>query len=277
MLPADVDRPTPRHPGRRLGRSPGLVRRSRPSSSGVPCVRRRGGRRRSSGPASRRSTGRSAGSGRSGSRRRIAGTGWAGPDRGDHRGRRGGRLPDARARGHRRAAGRCTSGSGSRSRPGTGRWRRPVSPDAAASADVRRRSAPFRAEDLDVDRRARPGGDRRGPRPPPAALRGPGRRRASSSATGRIGGFVIRAPWGGGATIAPRVEDALAILHARRVAAGPGQARPLPGSSPRTAPAPTPSRRTAGPRPGGRPDSSAASRWTGSPTTIWGQFNHAMG
>jgi ribosomal protein S18 acetylase RimI-like enzyme len=34
-------------------------------------------------------------------------------------------------------------------------------------------------------------------------------------------GFVIRAPWGGGATIAPRADDALAILRARRLAAGP--------------------------------------------------------
>jgi len=34
-------------------------------------------------------------------------------------------------------------------------------------------------------------------------------------------GFVIRAPWGGGATIAPRTNDALAILRARRIAAGP--------------------------------------------------------
>ena len=38
-----------------------------------------------------------------------------------------------------------------------------------------------------------------------------------------LGGFVVRAPWGGGATIAPRIDDALAILHARRVAAGPGK------------------------------------------------------
>ncbi len=40
---------------------------------------------------------------------------------------------------------------------------------------------------------------------------------------GGLGGFVVRAPWGGGATIAPRIEDAEAILHARRVAAGPGK------------------------------------------------------
>jgi predicted N-acetyltransferase YhbS len=38
---------------------------------------------------------------------------------------------------------------------------------------------------------------------------------------GRLGGYVVRAPWGGGATIAPDQEDALAILHARRLAAGP--------------------------------------------------------
>ena len=41
---------------------------------------------------------------------------------------------------------------------------------------------------------------------------------------GRLRGFVVRAPWGGGATIAPDVDDALAILHARRVAAGPDHA-----------------------------------------------------
>ena len=37
---------------------------------------------------------------------------------------------------------------------------------------------------------------------------------------GSLGGFVVRAPWGGGATIAPRIEDAEAILHARRIATG---------------------------------------------------------
>lgn len=36
---------------------------------------------------------------------------------------------------------------------------------------------------------------------------------------GVIGGFVARAPWGGGATIAPRIEDAMTILDARRAAA----------------------------------------------------------
>lgn len=34
--------------------------------------------------------------------------------------------------------------------------------------------------------------------------------------TAASGGFVVRAPWGGGATIAPDLADALAILTARR-------------------------------------------------------------
>ena len=40
---------------------------------------------------------------------------------------------------------------------------------------------------------------------------------------GALGGFVAKAPWGGGSTIAPRLEDAEAILHARRVGRGPEQ------------------------------------------------------
>jgi GNAT superfamily N-acetyltransferase len=45
--------------------------------------------------------------------------------------------------------------------------------------------------------------------------------RVVTDASDRPTGFVIRAPWGGGATIAPGREDALALLHARRLAAGP--------------------------------------------------------
>ena len=48
-----------------------------------------------------------------------------------------------------------------------------------------------------------------------------GTARVSERADGSIGGFLVRAPWGGGATIAPRLEDAAAILESRRVAAGP--------------------------------------------------------
>jgi ribosomal protein S18 acetylase RimI-like enzyme len=40
-------------------------------------------------------------------------------------------------------------------------------------------------------------------------------------ADGSLGGFVVRAPWGGGATIAPDPDDAMAVLTARRLTAGP--------------------------------------------------------
>jgi ribosomal protein S18 acetylase RimI-like enzyme len=38
----------------------------------------------------------------------------------------------------------------------------------------------------------------------------------------RLRGFVVRAPWGGGATIAPDPADARILLDARRATAGPG-------------------------------------------------------
>ena len=53
------------------------------------------------------------------------------------------------------------------------------------------------------------------------AFAAPGTSRCVIRADGAIGGFVVRAPWGGGATIAPDPVDAATILRARRVAAGP--------------------------------------------------------
>jgi GNAT superfamily N-acetyltransferase len=41
-------------------------------------------------------------------------------------------------------------------------------------------------------------------------------------ADGRLGGFLVHAPWHGAAVIAPDPDDALALLHARLVRAGPG-------------------------------------------------------
>ena len=66
-------------------------------------------------------------------------------------------------------------------------------------------------------------------RPPPArtgrtsssAFAAPDTTRCLDRADGRLGGFVLRAPWGGGATVAPDPDDAMAILRARRLAAGP--------------------------------------------------------
>ena len=54
-----------------------------------------------------------------------------------------------------------------------------------------------------------------------AAFAAPDTTRCVDGADGRLGGFVLRAPWGGGATIVPDPEDALAILHARQLTTGP--------------------------------------------------------
>ena len=93
---------------------------------------------------------------------------------------------------------------------------------------------------------------------------------------GALGGFVVRAPWGGGSTIAPRLEDAEAILHARRVGRGPehriragvlaenqaGLERLFATGWTESWQAPRLIR--------GEP-----LRWQ--PDAIWGQFNHALG
>jgi GNAT superfamily N-acetyltransferase len=89
-------------------------------------------------------------------------------------------------------------------------------------------------------------------------------------------GYVIRAPWGGGATIAPDADGARAILRARRLAAGPDR-RVRAGILLENG---------AGAR------ALAADGWTEAwraprlargepldwhPDHIWGQFNHALG
>ena len=133
----------------------------------------------------------------------------------------------------------------------------------------------FRAEDLEaiaaLDRRAT-GEDRRGIMTDLAA---PDGTRVIDRADG-VGGFVIRAPWGGGATVAPRVEDALAMLHARRIASGPGKRLRCGILAENAAGA----------------EALEADGWTEAwraprlirgepldwhPEHIWGQFNHAMG
>jgi predicted N-acetyltransferase YhbS len=108
------------------------------------------------------------------------------------------------------------------------------------------------------------------------AFAAPGTSRCVIRANGAIGGFVVRAPWGGGATIAPDPVDAATILRARRVAAGP-EKRVRAGLLAENA------------------DGIAmllADGWTEAwdgprlvrgkpldwhPESIWGQFNHAMG
>jgi GNAT superfamily N-acetyltransferase len=91
-----------------------------------------------------------------------------------------------------------------------------------------------------------------------------------------MAGFMVRAPWGGGATIAPDPEVALAVLDARRRRAGPD----------RHVRAGVLADNVAGLerlRADGWHEAWRAPRlargvpldWN--PTSIWGQFNHALG
>jgi predicted N-acetyltransferase YhbS len=142
----------------------------------------------------------------------------------------------------------------------------------AASARVR----PWRQTDLDamaaLDLHAT-GEDRRHLL---EAFASPESTRVVDDADGRPAGFVVRAPWGGGATIAPRLEDAMAILAARRAAY------------------PTDRMVRAGIVLDNEAGAAAleADGWTEAwraprlirgdpmawqPTAIWGQFNHAVG
>jgi len=109
-----------------------------------------------------------------------------------------------------------------------------------------------------------------------AAFASPESARCLVGDDGGVRGFVVRAPWGGGATIAPDPDDAIRILEARRRAAGP-ERRVRAGL-------------LAENREGlrhlgslGWTDAWAAPRlvrgapldWH--PEAIWGQFNHALG
>ncbi len=109
-----------------------------------------------------------------------------------------------------------------------------------------------------------------------AAFAAPDTTRVVTDRGDRPAGFVIRAPWGGGATIAPLVDDAIAVLRARRLAAGPDR------------------RVRAGILLDNEAGAAAleAEGWTEAwraprlirgepldwrPDHIWGQFNHALG
>ncbi|HEX7948701.1 MAG TPA: GNAT family N-acetyltransferase [Candidatus Limnocylindrales bacterium] len=108
------------------------------------------------------------------------------------------------------------------------------------------------------------------------AFAGPDTTLCVERADGSLGGFVVRAPWGGGATIAPDPDDAMAVLTARRLAAGPekrvrvglladnevGLARLAAAGWTDVWRAP---RLIRGPMPD----------WN--PSAIWGQFDHAIG
>ena len=100
--------------------------------------------------------------------------------------------------------------------------------------------------------------------------------RVLDDADGVIRGFVVRAPWGGGATVAPRLEDGLAIVAARRHASVSG--RPvrcgilLENESGAEA-----LERSGWTEAWRAPRLVRGAPLTWHPDHLWGQFNHAMG
>lgn len=149
----------------------------------------------------------------------------------------------------------------------------PGLPAEAAGADPRIRA--YRSDDLDaiatLDQRAT-GEDRR--RVIDALATADGTRVLDGEEG--LAGFIIRAPWGGGATVAPRVGDALTILHARRLASGPDKRvrcgillENAAGAEALEADGWTEAWRAP------RLIRGAPLDWR--PEHIWGQFNHAMG
>jgi predicted N-acetyltransferase YhbS len=93
---------------------------------------------------------------------------------------------------------------------------------------------------------------------------------------GTLGGFVVRAPWGGGSTIAPRLEDAEAILHARRVGRGP-EHRIRAGLVVENAAGLERLLATGWTDSWGAPRLIRGDPLNWQPEAIWGQFNHALG
>jgi hypothetical protein len=138
------------------------------------------------------------------------------------------------------------------------------------------RIRPFRPDDLDamvaLDRTAT-GEDRAHVL---AALATPDGTRILADDADRPVGSVVRAPWGGGATIAPDLPDALAILRARRLAYPPDRRvrcgillENEAGAAALQADGWTEAWRAPRLVRGAPPD------WH--PEHIWGQFNHALG
>jgi GNAT superfamily N-acetyltransferase len=104
----------------------------------------------------------------------------------------------------------------------------------------------------------------------------PGGTRVLVDDEGTVGGFVIRAPWGGGATIAARRDDALTLVRARRADHPPHRRvrcgillENVEGAAALEADGWTEAWRAP------RLVRGAALDWH--PDRIWGQFNHALG
>jgi GNAT superfamily N-acetyltransferase len=108
------------------------------------------------------------------------------------------------------------------------------------------------------------------------AFASPTTTKVALSPTGEVAGFLIRPPWGGGATIAPTIDAAVALLEGRRdgypadrkVRCGILEQNPA-GLAHLTGLGWTEAWRA--------PRLERGPQLDWEPTAIWGQFNHAMG
>jgi GNAT superfamily N-acetyltransferase len=93
---------------------------------------------------------------------------------------------------------------------------------------------------------------------------------------GAVRGFVARAPWGGGATVAPRIEDARTLLRARR-AASVADKRVRCGIVLENEAGAEALERDGWSEAWRAPRLIRGTALTWRPDHLWGQFNHAIG
>jgi GNAT superfamily N-acetyltransferase len=108
------------------------------------------------------------------------------------------------------------------------------------------------------------------------ALVDPQGTRVLETADRGVAGFVARAPWGGGATVAPSVDDALAILDARRRASSPDK-RIRCGILLENEVGAAALERAGWQEAWRAPRLIRGESMAWHPEHLWGQFNHAMG
>ena len=107
-------------------------------------------------------------------------------------------------------------------------------------------------------------------------LASPGGTRVLHGDDGAVLGFVARAPWGGGATVAPIVDDALTILDARRRAYAPDK-RVRCGILLENEVGAAALERAGWQEAWRAPRMIRGAPMAWHPEHLWGQFNHAMG
>jgi GNAT superfamily N-acetyltransferase len=109
-----------------------------------------------------------------------------------------------------------------------------------------------------------------------SALATPDGTRVLVASDGAVLGFVARAPWGGGATVVPRVVDAMAVLRARREASLPDK-RVRCGILLENETGAEALEREGWAEAWRAPRLIRGAPMTWHPEHLWGQFNHAIG